>query len=415
MPEAAPAQLMPRHDPIRLAVLISGGGTTLQNLYDRIRTGQLRAQIAAVICSNQTAYEKVRARNLGLPIHLVNRKDYPKAGTGERSGQEPDRKGQDGFSDAIWRLIRDADTDLVCLAGFLSLIAIPDDYAHRVLNIHPALLPAFGGRGMHGRHVHEAVLAAGCKVSGCTVHFADQTYDTGPILVQRTCAVLEDDTAETLAARVFEQECLAYPEAIQLVAQGRVIVVGRRTRILPGDPLPSEADEQLVRRAAQLCLQAHAGQARDGGKPYSEHPIAVAQTLRNRGITDAAVLAAAYLHDTVEDTDTTLDQLRRDFGSRVADLVDQLTLSEEEQSSFEVKVRALVEHAERMTPDAKLIKLADRLDNMRDLHTRPPEKQKRYAEATLKLLEGLSPWPKAGDTIADEIRTLVGRYLHGDV
>src|SRR5690606_4722032 len=145
-----------------------------------------------------------------------------------------------------------------------------------------------------------------------------------------------------------EQECHAYPEAIQLVAQGRVIVVGRRTRILPGDPLPSEADEQLVRQAAQLCLQAHAGQTRDGGKPYSEHPIAVAQTLRNRGVEDAAILAAAYLHDTVEDTTITLDRLRRDFGSRVADLVDQLTLSDDEQSTFEVKVRALVEHAERM-------------------------------------------------------------------
>jgi phosphoribosylglycinamide formyltransferase-1 len=400
MTERAPlhrAQPVSRHDRIRLAVLISGSGTTLQNLSDKVRAGQLRAEIATVICSNPAALEKATARNLGVTAHLVHRRQFADTAA---------------FSEAIWRIVRDADVDLVCLAGFLSLIDIPDDFAYRVLNIHPALLPSFGGQGMHGRHVHEAVLAAGCKVSGCTVHFADPTYDTGPILVQRTCPVLDEDTPDALAARVFEQECLAYPAAIQLIAEGRVVVAGRRTRVLPGDPLPTEADEQLVRAAAKLCLEAHAGQRRDGGRPYSEHPISVAQTLRRRGVQDAAVIAAAYLHDTVEDTDVTTDDLRRQFGSTVADLVAQMTLSDQEQASFDVKTRALQEHARKMTPDARLIKLADRLDNLRDLHTRPPEKQKRYAEATLGLLDALSPWPPAGDAMAEEIRRLVGKFLH---
>src|SRR4029453_6931345 len=117
---------------------------------------------------------------------------------------------------------------LVCMAGFLQLLPIPDDYYHRVLNIHPALLPAFGGKGMYGRRVHEAVLAAGVKVTGCTVHFADDSYDTGPILVQRCVPVKEGDDADALAARVFEAECEAYPEAIRLIASDRVTIQGRR-------------------------------------------------------------------------------------------------------------------------------------------------------------------------------------------
>lgn len=224
MPDASePARVpVPRHDPPRLAVLISGGGTTLANLHAKITAGELRAEIAVVVCSNPGSYEKAQARLPGLPIHLVSRRDYPREAPTAGSGTS--------FSDAVWRHIRAADADLVCLAGFLSLIDIPDDYVHRVLNIHPALLPAFGGQGMHGQHVHAAVLATGCKVSGCTVHFADQTYDTGPILVQRACPVLDDDTPDTLAARVFAEECLAYPEAILKIAAGGLEVIGRRTR-----------------------------------------------------------------------------------------------------------------------------------------------------------------------------------------
>ncbi|MCI0703467.1 MAG: phosphoribosylglycinamide formyltransferase, partial [Planctomycetia bacterium] len=121
--------------------------------------------------------------------------------------------------------------DLVCFAGWLHLLPIAPDFHHKVLNIHPALLPAFGGKGMYGHHVHEAVLNYGAKVSGCTVHFADDTYDTGPILVQRAVPVKEEDTPDTLAARVFAAECEAYPEAIRLIAEGRVTVQGRRVII----------------------------------------------------------------------------------------------------------------------------------------------------------------------------------------
>lgn len=205
----------PQHKPIRLAVLLSGGGTTLANLTDKIGAGELEAEVAVAICSNQTAYDKITARDLGIPTHMVARKDHADTAA---------------FSQAVFGIIREADVDLVCLAGFLCLLSIPDDFAYRVLNIHPALLPAFGGKGMYGHHVHEAVIQTGCKVSGCTVHFADQTYDTGPILVQRTCPVQPDDTPDTLAARVFEQECLAYPEAIRLLATGAMAVDGKVTR-----------------------------------------------------------------------------------------------------------------------------------------------------------------------------------------
>ncbi|MCC7146687.1 MAG: phosphoribosylglycinamide formyltransferase [Phycisphaeraceae bacterium] len=204
--------------PLRLAVLLSGGGRTMVNLAEKIEDGLLHARIAAVISSRADAAGIQRARERSLHVEIAPRKQL-------NSTAE--------FSDVVWKLVRKASADLVCLAGFMSLLNIPDDFVSRVVNIHPALLPSFGGPGMYGRHVHEAVLAAGCKVSGCTVHFCDQTYDTGPIIVQRTCPVLEDDTPDTLAARVFEQECLAYPEALNLLAAGRVKIAGRRTRIAP--------------------------------------------------------------------------------------------------------------------------------------------------------------------------------------
>jgi formyltetrahydrofolate-dependent phosphoribosylglycinamide formyltransferase len=134
------------------------------------------------------------------------------------------------FSRAVFDLIDDASVDLVCLAGWLCLLEVPEKYRGRVMNIHPALLPSFGGKGMYGRRVHEAVLDHGCKVSGCTVHFVDASYDTGPIVIQRTCPVLDDDTAESLAARVFDEEKVAYAEAIRLFQEGRLAVDGRRVR-----------------------------------------------------------------------------------------------------------------------------------------------------------------------------------------
>lgn len=187
------------HDPIRLVVLISGGGTTLQNFIDRIADGRLRATIAGVVSSRADAFGLERAKKAGIPSVVVER----------------------GNADRTWEEIRGFNPDLVCLAGWLNLLPIPDDFHRRVLNIHPALLPDFGGKGMYGHRVHDAVIKSGTRESGCTVHFADNTYDTGPILVQKRVPVLEDDTPETLAARVFESECEAYPEAIEIWATKR--------------------------------------------------------------------------------------------------------------------------------------------------------------------------------------------------
>lgn len=207
-------------NPIRLAVLVSAGGTTLQNLLDRIADGRLPARVVLVLSSNAGVFALERARRAGVPTAVVNRQE---AGSGGE------------FSRRVFEQCRQAAADLVCLAGFLQLLNIPDDFQGRVMNIHPALIPAFCGQGYYGHHVHEAVLAQGVKISGCTVHFADNEYDHGPIILQRTVPVLDDDTTDSLAARVFEQECAAYPEAIRLFAQGRLRLEGRRVRLLGGE------------------------------------------------------------------------------------------------------------------------------------------------------------------------------------
>eukprot|EP00752_Nemacystus_decipiens_P015871 g14179.t1 len=185
----------------RLAVALSGGGTTLFNLLDRIEQGTLNAEVVSVIASNDHCKGIERAQARGLDVQVLPRKIYP---------------DKNAFSDAVFQACRDAKADMLCLAGFLSLLVIPDDFEGRVLNIHPSLLPKFGGKGMHGHHVHQAVIDAGETESGCTVHLADNTYDTGPVLLQQTCPVLASDTADTLAQRVFELECEAYPEAISM-------------------------------------------------------------------------------------------------------------------------------------------------------------------------------------------------------
>ncbi len=205
------------HDPIRLAVLISGSGTTLQNFLDRITDGILRAQIAVVVSSKADAFGLTRALQASVPAFVVERSSC---------------SSREEFSDRIFAHCRDAGVDLVCLAGFLQLLTIPDDFRNRVLNIHPALIPAFCGKGYHGLAVHRAVLERGVKVSGCTVHFADNEYDHGPIVTQRVVPVLDDDSPESLAARVFAAECEAYPQAIQWFAQGRLRIEGRRVKVV---------------------------------------------------------------------------------------------------------------------------------------------------------------------------------------
>lgn len=203
--------------PIRLAVLLSGSGTTLQNLIDRIEAGTLDARIEVVISSKSTAYGLQRAQNHNIPTAVVRPKDYP------------DMKS---FNQALWAVIRQYPVDLVVLAGFLSLIEVPPDFVNRIMNIHPALIPAFCGKGMYGHHVHEAVIRSGVKITGCTVHFVDDQYDHGPIILQEAVPVLDDDTPESLAERVQAKERELYPLAIQLFAEGRLKVEGNRVRIV---------------------------------------------------------------------------------------------------------------------------------------------------------------------------------------
>jgi formyltetrahydrofolate-dependent phosphoribosylglycinamide formyltransferase len=190
--------------PLGLAVLVSGSGTTLQNLIDRIAGDSLRARIDLVISSRPDVLAVGRAREAGIPIVVINPRDYSSAGE---------------FSRAVFAAVERQPIDLVCLAGWLSLLELPRKWVGKVMNIHPALLPKFGGRGMFGRHIHEAVLAAGARESGCTVHYVNDQYDEGPIILQKRCEVLPTDTPNTLAARVFELEKEAYPAAIEQFAR----------------------------------------------------------------------------------------------------------------------------------------------------------------------------------------------------
>jgi phosphoribosylglycinamide formyltransferase-1 len=205
-----------QHSPVRLAVLLSGAGTTLQNLIDRIADGRLVAKIAVVVASRVDAGGLERARRAGIPAAVVARKEFPDT---ER------------FNDALHAELAKHDFDLIVMAGFLSQFELRGRYKGRVLNVHPALIPAFCGKGYYGERVHRAVLEAGVKVSGCTIHFADEEYDHGPIILQGAGPVLDDDTPETLAARVHQLENELYPEAIRLWAEGRLEIVGRRVRI----------------------------------------------------------------------------------------------------------------------------------------------------------------------------------------
>jgi phosphoribosylglycinamide formyltransferase-1 len=186
-------------------------------LIDRIAGGRLAAEIAVVVADRPGIGALERAERAGVPALVV-----------ARAGLD-----RPAFGQSVFDAIRAHQSDLVILAGFLSLLPIPADYRHKVLNIHPALIPAFCGRGYHGEAVHRAALETGVKVSGCTVHFADDTYDTGPIVLQRVVPVLADDTPAALAGRVFEAECQALPESIDLYAAGRLQIEGRRVRVLP--------------------------------------------------------------------------------------------------------------------------------------------------------------------------------------
>lgn len=207
--------------PLPIACLASGSGSNVQAIIDAIESGTLPARIAAVISNVPGAGVLDRAKRHGIPAVVVDHRAHHR---------------REDFERQLCATIDGYGIELVCLCGFLRVLTplFVSHYPDRILNIHPALLPDFGGRGFHGMKVHQAVLAAGRRTSGCTVHVVDAEVDHGPTILQRTVPVLPGDTPETLAARVLEQEHLAYPEAIGLFATGRATI--EDGRVLVGPP-----------------------------------------------------------------------------------------------------------------------------------------------------------------------------------
>ncbi len=193
------------HTPLRLAVFVSGSGRTLENLLEKIAAGSLNAEVVLVVSSREDVRGTAIARQAGLPTVVLN----------------PRQSSATLVSEQAFAACRERQVDLVVLGGYLHLLEVPNDFAGRVVNIHPSLLPAFGGKGYHGMAVHRAVLARGCTVSGCTVHLVDEIYDNGRVLAQEAVKVVAGDTPDTLAARVFAAECRLLPAAIQAIALGQ--------------------------------------------------------------------------------------------------------------------------------------------------------------------------------------------------
>ncbi len=203
----------------RIAVLCSGGGTNLQALIDAVEAGRIDGEIVLVLSNASKAYALERARKHGIPAQFVSKK----------------QAGSDAaFNDVILSKLREAGAQLVVLAGYLPIVGeqVVRAFEHRIINIHPALIPAFCGAGMYGHHVHEAVLAYGAKISGATTHFVDEQVDHGGIILQRSVPVLEGDTPDTLAARVLTVEHEILPESVRLYCAGKLGVDGRHVHVL---------------------------------------------------------------------------------------------------------------------------------------------------------------------------------------
>jgi len=210
---------------LRIGALASGGGSNLQSILDRCRDGSLDAEVVLVITNNPDAGALQRASRVGVATECIDHRSYA-------SREEFDR--------AVVAALVAADVDLVVLAGFMRLISgvFLEAFPGRIMNIHPALLPAFPGL-----HVQRKALEYGARFAGCTVHFVDGGVDTGPVIIQAVVPVLDDDSEETLSARILEQEHRIYPRAIQLFAEGRLRIEGRRVRIAP--PLSFQPDAMV--------------------------------------------------------------------------------------------------------------------------------------------------------------------------
>lgn len=200
-------------DLLKLGVLISGNGSNLQSIIDNIEKGSLKATIKIVISNNPDAYGLTRAKKHGIPFIVLKHADF---------------KSKEDFDSEVVRLLKSNNVDLVILAGFMRILTpvLLKAFPHKIMNIHPALLPSFPG--IHGQ---KQAVDYGVKISGCTVHFVDEGVDTGPIIIQRTVQVLDDDTEETLAERILKEEHQIYPQAIQLFADGKIEITGRKVRI----------------------------------------------------------------------------------------------------------------------------------------------------------------------------------------
>jgi phosphoribosylglycinamide formyltransferase 1 len=203
---------------INIAVLLSGNGTTLQNLIDRIDEGIIPAKIILVLSSKEDSYGLQRAKNAGIDAFAVSKKKFVSSTQ---------------FNDALYKYIYSYPIDLIILAGFMSIFRIDKKFQNKVLNVHPALIPAFCGKGFYGEKVHRSVIESGVKITGCTVHFADDVYDHGPIILQKPVNVLDNDTPDTLAHRVQEQERIALVQAVKLFAEGRLTIEGKKVKISP--------------------------------------------------------------------------------------------------------------------------------------------------------------------------------------
>ncbi len=199
-----------------VAVLISGGGTTLKNLLQWHSRAALNVDFRVVISSNDRAGGIDFAKQANIPVKVLRRKDF---------------ENPNAHSEAVFSILRQLRVKLVVMGGYLEHLLIPSDFEHRVINIHPSLIPAFCGKGFYGLRVHQAVLDFGAKLSGCTVHYVDNQYDHGPIIAQRSCEVLDLDSPETLQRRVFELECQLYPEVIEAIVHDRVSIEGRHVKV----------------------------------------------------------------------------------------------------------------------------------------------------------------------------------------
>jgi phosphoribosylglycinamide formyltransferase-1 len=201
----------------RIGVLVSGGGTNLQAIIGAVKNGEIPAEIGVVISNKAGVYALERATQNQISTRVIDHREFFSV---------------IDFTKAILNCLREFQIDYVCLAGFLRIIdgLFMEAYPNRILNIHPALLPAFGGKGMYGHHVHEAVIASGAKYSGATVHLVTAEADVGPIVAQGIVAVDDNDTPDSLAAKVLQVEHQLYPQAIRMLIEGKLVIEGLRVR-----------------------------------------------------------------------------------------------------------------------------------------------------------------------------------------